>query len=74
MTQDRAYTAPPQYRRAADRSGAANVGPTQPTNWRRAMTQDRSYTAPPQYRRADDRSGAANVGGEPSWRGRRQPG
>ena len=43
-------------------------------NWRRAMTQDRAYTAPPQYRRADDRSGAANVGGEPSWRGRRQPG
>jgi hypothetical protein len=46
MTQDRAYTAPPQYRRADDRSGAANVGPTQPTNWRRAMTQDRAYTAP----------------------------
>ena len=43
-------------------------------NWRRAMTQDRAYTAPPQYRRADDRSGVARVGGEPSWRGRRQPG
>jgi len=43
-------------------------------NWRRAMTQDPAYTAPPQYRRAGDRSGVANIGGEPSWRGRRQPG
>ena len=43
-------------------------------NWRRAMTQDRAYTAPPQYQRVGERSGPANVGGEPSWRGRRQPG